>query len=187
MSLYKQINKFCEMGFYPIISDGQKYIIVSPTKDTYNYWRDTGVCSSLEKAIKHIGNCFGYSKKECNKKEKEGFKITSFYHPPVKRFQVGDKVKVREDLKDLQFHNYWDQTIQEYKNTVGMQGTIDGFGNTCYYVYFDTIKRTFGYRQDELEPYIEQPKTTPTINIGGKNYEITPELTKALKNLKEIN
>ncbi len=32
-----------------------------------------------------------------------------------------------------------------------------------------------------------ETKESNTINIGGKEYEVTPELTKALKNLKETN
>ena len=39
------------------------------------------------------------------------------------------------------------------------------------------------YKINSLEEDVDDK--SPTINIGGKNYEVTDELTKALKNLKE--
>lgn len=185
--LYEQVNNYCEMGFYPIVSDSKQYIIVSPTKDSGGDWRDSCFRESLKDATENIGYSNGYSKENWDKKESEGWKIIGFYHPQIKRFKVGDKVRVRGDLKDLYYGGDWTNYGQEYQDSAGLTGEITCVGGYFYGVYFDSLGDAFKYSHEQLEPYIEEePEKPQTINIGGKEYEITPELTKALKNLKEI-
>lgn len=177
------------MGYYPVVSDKENYIIVSPFKDEEGDWRDTGCVEELESAEKLIGSWDGWSQEVWEKKEQEGYKIIGFHRPPRKRFKVGDKVRIREDLKDLQYDDNWsDTTPKLYQNTAGKVGVIKGSGGLAYSVYFAEFDEWYYYSQAQLEPYIKIENTKPqTINIGGKEYEVTEELTEALKNLKEIN
>lgn len=189
-TLYQQINNYCEMGYYPIVSNGDCYLIVSPFKDRNGYWRDTGVYVKLSDAKIYVGEEEGLSSdtlQDIQNKSAKQYKVVGFHHPPTKRFKVGDKVRVREDLKDLQLDGDWSQLNDNYQATAGCVGRIQYGDSVRYDVYFDAIGDWFSYSQDQLEPYIELEEEQPqTINIGGKQYKVTDELTKALKNLKEV-
>lgn len=187
LTIFEKINNYCEMGFYPIVSDGENYIIVSPTKDEYGDWRVSYLCDSLEGAIKYISDRKpSFSKEDWNRKAEEGWKIIGSYPIKIKRFKLGDKVRVRKNLKDLQYGGDYEIYNEEYESTAGMVGEITGVGSCSYTIYFDSLEDCFNYSHDQVEPYIEEFANKKTINIGGKNYKVTPELLEALKNLKEI-
>lgn len=186
-TLYDQINNYCKMGYYPIISNDKSYLIVSPFKDKFANWRDSGYFDTIEECEKKIGRECGSDKEGRASQEEKGFKIIGFYHPPVKRFKKGDKVRVREDLANLRYDNDWEDTVEEYQKTAGLVGVVEVPNSYYYYVRLEKINDWFPYCPDQLEPYIEIEAEKPqTINIGGKEYEVTSELTEALKNLKEI-
>lgn len=104
MTLYQQINKLLETNptLLPIIQNGEYYKIVGPTKDNYGNWRDSGWCSLIEEAKQDIGDFHGYTEEEWNECEQQGAKIIGYYQIEMKPFEVGDKVKVFESIKETE-------------------------------------------------------------------------------------
>ena len=60
------------------------------------------------------------------------------------------------------------------------QSKEDGFDGSDDYKY---LLVTGEYKIEDIEPEVSKQ----TIKIGGKSYEVSDELTKALKDLKEVN
>jgi hypothetical protein len=181
-TLYQQINQYCEMGYYPIVSNSLEYVVISPFKCPHDQWRRSFFEDTLEKAKMYVGEIDGEHEAEWQCLGEKGFKIIGFYHPPIKRFLVGDKVRVRTDLADTQYNLNWVGHPSDYKSTAGHAGTIERVGALTYKVVFNDLNHSFFYSQGQLEPYIEfeLESKQETINIDGVDYTLS-QIKKALK------
>lgn len=179
-TLYEQINYACEHGYYPIVSDGEKYIIVSPFKDENENWRDSAPRTVLSEAIAKIGEYYGDDEQDWNSRESEGYKITGYYKPKHKRFEAGEKVRVVENLEGVL---KLEVSIKELKKLAGKVCEIKELVTEGYRVYTPLKNDWFFLPQGALEPYFE-PKQT--IKVGDDEYVVTDELLDALKGLKKV-
>ena len=91
-----------------------------------------------------------------------------------------------------------DMTQEEKSEVVGWE-TMGGYLKTLDYK--EACKKWWSDNPDDHERFLTLPgfdaeifrditgidvENTQTVNIGGKEYKVTPELTKALKDLKEV-
>lgn len=171
--IMKQVAELCDNGHYPICKNKNgDFAIFTPFKRVSCYKeKELVVRSNWEETIEGCKKTIGCTyQSEFN--DFDPIKIVGFYHHPIPEFKVGDKVK---------------------KLVTGIQrelpiGEIESFNvvNGTYRVFFPGRDYS-NIAPHLLEPYLESAQKVQTINIGGKEYPITPELEKALKNLKPIN
>lgn len=180
-TLYEQINYACERGYYPIVSYGEDYIIVSPFKDSDGDWRNTIAYHSPEEASENIGDRAGNTKAHWNGLESRGYKLTGYYKPQYKRFEAGEKVRAVEYLEEV-LGNYY---VSGLLDLAGKVCEIKGYnGDNVYDVYTPDKSNFWQVTTECIEPYFETPGKQ-TIKVGDDEYIVTDELLEALKGLKK--
>lgn len=175
----EKIYELCDRGYFPIVKKGYEYCIFTPFKKEDYYRR-----SSWEKDQKNCEEMIGASYQDPD--DMEPTHLSGFYQLPSVPFEVGDKVKVRENLKDLRLDRHWETTEKEYQETNGKLGVITFINEVSYDVQFDDINDWYPYAHYQLEPFISPAEKLQIIKIGSDTYEMTPEFLEALKGLKKL-
>ena len=142
----QEVSKFCQRGFWPICKNGNgRFAVFTPILDQDNYWKRSFWKDEIDEAKQNIGDTYS------NNGDKPT-EIVGYYHPPIYEFEIGDKVKVREDLKSLQLENYGD--YQSFLKTAGNTGIVShyyGFNN----ITVNFTNESYTYTTNQLEPVIE--------------------------------
>jgi hypothetical protein len=180
MKLYEKINKACSHGNYPIVSNGEKYGIISPHKDHTGNWRDSAIWRTLEDAIKSIGLADGDNKSGWNDLELNGYKIIGFYHPEFEPYEVGDKVKVRADLELCLTKREWLANSKKFRDTAGKIGKVQDITHGGYHIFFDDINDWYNYPHNQLETFFEEEEKTIELTLE----EIAEKFGTNVKNIK---
>jgi hypothetical protein len=111
----QEVAKFCEKGFWPICKNERgEFAVFTPilTKvlNKGKAIRRSSWNKTKEEAKEEIGKLWH---NDCSLEysigqELQPTEIVSFYHPPTPKFEVGDKVRIREDIieaLDMQLNN----------------------------------------------------------------------------------
>jgi len=181
-TLYEKINTTCEHGHYARVHNPiHGYIIVSPTKDHFGRWRETEMGETLTAAASGLGSDIGNSQAEWAKLEAKGWVYAGVYHPPSpKPYEVGQKVRVSEMVKDHDGFDDWDET---QKDMAGKICEIKAACDDCYGLRYEVNTPDKSdwwiFRHEWLEPVFEDEevgtKEKPqTIIIDGKEYDLIP-------------
>lgn len=172
--IMKQVAELCDNGHYPICkSEYGEYAIFSPFRDDEGYIKRTywyGYANTPEgRFLDTYQDNDTYQPTE----------IIGFYHPPLKKFKVGDKVRVREDLKELYTDAEWNNYTINFKNTIDLIGVIKKrYDGSDYMVYFESLEDEYLYIAEQLEPAIEKQKPVTEkqnpdiIELNGKKYKL---------------
>lgn len=170
----QEVAKLCEKGFWPICKNERgEYAIFSPVINGIDCLRKTDWVNSIKRAKEIIGATFH------DNTHIQPTEIVGFYNPPRPKFEVGDKVRVREDLievLDMQLKNSFIAgkitEIGDIKQGIASV-RIEG-------VYFDLPFNAF-------EPVLETEPKTVTFIIVKEAEELVQmeEVTK--EQLAEIN
>jgi len=83
-------EKNLSVGKYILLEYEGIYCIVSPYKDSYGNYRQSGWCNSLKEVERNIGRCYG--EPHLNKWIEQANYKTSIYTPKYEDFKVGDRV-----------------------------------------------------------------------------------------------
>jgi hypothetical protein len=87
-TLYEIVDELCSRGKYVVITTGQVYAIVAPFKNDNGDWLCSAYKADLAECIENV--CCNYIYKY--EFEKEPWKYHSLYTPPIKQYEVGEKV-----------------------------------------------------------------------------------------------
>ena len=172
MTLYETIDLYCRKGLYPMVTNGEKFCIVSPHKDPDGYWRDSAEHNNSEDTCsKRIGDCNGYSKEEWDGQEEKGWKFHSVHETPVEHYEVGDKVDTLESVKNHPNYKKWDESKQKMVGQKGLKirEVFDNFQGLHYELWNKDKTDHWYFRHEWLVPHIE---TEDILVKDGKKYRV---------------
>lgn len=167
MTFFEQLKKHLSVKQHVLVhrEDGG-YCIFSHFKNNKNDYRQSSWRSTEEYAINYIGeNCI-YSREDINdKSEAEKWKIIKAFDIPTGRFQVGDKVIVSEDAKELceKYGFKWDENLgleKEKNNMIGQVCEIKDINDSIYYLSSLDNLFSFGFPHEALSYPIETEEST---------------------------
>lgn len=117
MNFFNELEKHLSVKQHVLVQDNDGYYCVfSHFKDDGGNWRTTHWWYTEKWAMSNIGDISGYAKEHIDKFSKEKkWKIIKAFDIPTGRFQVGDKVIVSEDAKELCEENNitWTNAMQK--------------------------------------------------------------------------
>jgi hypothetical protein len=184
-TLYEKINTTCKYGYYAIVHNPEgvgAYRIVSPNKDAHGLWRETGPCKSFDIATESLGSSFGYTPIQWAVDEAKGWVYAGVYHPPSpKPYEVGQKVRVSEMIKDYGGFDDWDELRKGMTGKIYEIRNVRNCAEGLYYnIYTQGEFCTWTFRHEWLEPVFEDEevgtKEKPkTIIIDGQEYDLIPK------------
>ena len=168
----QEVAKLCEKGFWPICKNERgQFAIFMPILNVDKFIRRSSWSSSLEIALNTCGTTY-----QDDGVNYEPTEIVGFCHPPTPKFEVGDKVRVREDLKDC--IPTPKKTGYNYLKTAGKIGKVTRTEGSHFYKV-DFENDSWSYLPLYLEPVIEtEPKVVEMTfaeieeKLGVKNLKI---------------
>lgn len=136
MTFFEQLEKHLSVKQHVLVQDEDgHYCIFSHFTGGDGFWRESGWFDNKESVMNEIGRYYGSSKAYINKfAKKENLKIIKAFDIPTGRFQVGDKVLVSEDAKELceEAGIYWNIKMNDI---LGQVCVIKKINNIRYEVY----------------------------------------------------
>jgi len=189
MTFYEQLEKHLSVKQHVLVrNENKNYRVFSHFTDYDGDWRVSPWQLSEDDAILYIGKYNGCSKEDINKEaEEKNWEIIKAFDIPTGRFQVGDKVIVSEDAKELceKYGFKWDENLgleKEKNNMIGQLCKIKDINDSIYYLSDPDNLFSFGFPHEALSYPIETEETTAAqealkfLQEHSKFHPITVEL-----------
>jgi hypothetical protein len=135
MTKAEQINKYLDHGLCVVVREDSDYRSFIPVKDEDGDYRRSHWVDSIEEAKQYAGDCCGYTPEQLQK-EAENWEIVEVYHLQAKPYEVGQKVRILDTIKNT---DDWDiikddspdrkgEVIMVYNNRSGLYYSVEGEG-----------------------------------------------------------
>jgi len=178
MTITEKIMNNCKKGLITIVENNNEdymYMSFSNHKDCNGNYRVSCCYGTIKEAKQCIGEGGGYSEEDIEKiAKKYNWKIVEVYREEVEPFNVGDKVRILDSIKET---DGWESIKDDFPD---MKGKIGRFYNCRYGKFYDVNGWCIG--PEYLVPLYEEEEV---IKIGDKKYNKS-EVEEALKNIKPL-
>lgn len=155
-NLYNEIVNNLEKGLRVIVKDlsDNTYLSILNHKDREGSYRTSDWCDSIEKSKQRIGDYCGDSKEDWDDFDLE---IVEIFRPEEKLFEVGDKVRLLDSIKETDDWGNYKDSFPE------MKGAIREVHDHVSGRYYDINGRYIGH--EYLIPLIEDDEVEKAIKL----------------------
>lgn len=164
----QQFKDTLSKGFYVIVKDKYgDFVLFSPMKDkngNYHYFGWDRISDNpikLENTIESIGSSYGYSDEDLEERlpKWEIIEVTMFPQGVYKRHEIGDKVKIAPNAKELCEWNglAWNKDIEEM---IGKVCNIKDCDCSDYEVWDEDETEYWYFPHSALIPFYEETQKT---------------------------
>lgn len=157
---YNNLVKILEKGSCVVVKSGNSYSSILNHKDQYGNYRDSGWLDSMEESKQRIGYYSGDSKETWDNKD---LKIVEVFRPEYEPFQVGDKVRILDKIKETDDWNTICGTLTIEDDFPEMKGKIEEVYNNVMGTYYNVNGWYIGH--EYLIPLIEDDEVEKAIKL----------------------
>jgi len=185
MKLYNKLKTAIEHGRMPITEDKDGNKTIWTSIKINGDLRRSSYYFDLEGCINTLG-IIASPEEEINKYEKEEEKLTDYYQPKIKQYEVGQLVDILESARDIGNFEDWDNKAKEMVGQKGLKIQNVYHNASVFYYEIETKDGSdwYFFSHNCLAPHFGEEKK-PELTSEQKEY--FKSLVKGYSNDKRLD